>query len=237
MGFPRSWFYKYYAAVSLKLSAYLFNHTKAIKNSLPRKPEIPLFSFSPSFPVARLAILDRLVQGGCALLPPDVRWARKMSKFNSLVARKADLVTRELPEETLVYDLRTNKAYCLNETASLVWKKLNGENEPADIARLMDKESNPVPEALVWLAIEELRKNDLLETPHYLPRVADGISRRQIIRRIGFTTAIALPVVSALLIPPPVSAASCMCVNPGECLAQTSCPNTNNCNQNGVCAP
>jgi hypothetical protein len=161
-----------------------------------------------------------------------------MSNSNSLVARKADLVTRELPEETLVYDLRTNKAYCLNETASLVWKKCNGENEPADIARLMVNESHAsVPEDLVWLAIEELRKNNLLETPHYRPRVADGISRRQIIRRIGFTTAIALPVVSALLIPPPVSAASCACVTPGDCLAQSSCPNPNNCNQNGVCAP
>jgi len=161
-----------------------------------------------------------------------------MSKLNSLVARKNQLVTKELPEETLVYDLRTNKAYCLNETASLVWKSCNGENEPADIAKLMANESNAsVPEDLVWLAIEELRKNNLLEMPHYLPRVTDGISRRQIIRRIGFATAMALPLVSALLIPPPVSAASCMCVNPGECLAQTSCPNTSNCNQNGVCAP
>jgi hypothetical protein len=161
-----------------------------------------------------------------------------MSKPNSLVARKNQLVTKDLPEETLVYDLRTNKAYCLNETASLVWKSCNGENEPADIAKLMANESNAsVPEDLVWLAIEELRKNNLLEMPHYLPPVTDGISRRKIIRRIGFATAMALPLVSALLIPPPVSAASCMCVNPGDCLAQTSCPNTNNCNQNGVCAP
>src|SRR6185369_8928999 len=117
-----------------------------------------------------------------------------MSKPNSLVARKNQLVTKDLPEETLVYDLRTNKAYCLNETASLVWKSCNGENEPADIAKLMANESNAsVPEDLVWLAIEELRKNNLLEMPHYLPRVTDGISRRKIIRRIGFATAMALP--------------------------------------------
>ena len=33
------------------------------------------------------------------------------------------LVIKELPNETLVYDLKTDEAHCLNQTAALVWKR------------------------------------------------------------------------------------------------------------------
>ena len=37
-------------------------------------------------------------------------------------ARTSELIVKELPDETLVYDLANDKAHCLNHTAALVWK-------------------------------------------------------------------------------------------------------------------
>ena len=86
-----------------------------------------------------------------------------MPKRNLPVARKDELVIRELEEETLVYDYRTFKAFCLNQTASLIWKSCNGRNEPADIAKLLEKKfQTPASEDLVWLAIKQFTKDDLL---------------------------------------------------------------------------
>ncbi len=49
------------------------------------------------------------------------------------VARKEGLVIQEMPDEVLVYDLDTNKAHCLNQTAAFVCKSCNGRNSVADI--------------------------------------------------------------------------------------------------------
>jgi hypothetical protein len=50
-------------------------------------------------------------------------------------ARSAHLTIQELPEETLVYDHRNNKAHCLNRTTALVWKLCDGRTSLAEIAR------------------------------------------------------------------------------------------------------
>ena len=39
-------------------------------------------------------------------------------------ARQDELVVEELPDETLVYDLKRHKARCLNRTAALVWQHI-----------------------------------------------------------------------------------------------------------------
>jgi hypothetical protein len=153
------------------------------------------------------------------------------------LARKDKFIIKELPDETLVYDLNTDKAYCLNKTAALVWKSCDGKTKAADIAALLGTELHAiVPEDLVSLAINELRRDDLLEK-QYEPRRAKAISRRDLVRRIGLTTAVALPIVTSLIIPNSAMAASCACVTPGDCLVQTICPSTVNCNPSGHCAP
>ncbi len=42
------------------------------------------------------------------------------------VARHKNLIVKELPDETLIYDLDSDKAHCLNQTAALVWKNCDG---------------------------------------------------------------------------------------------------------------
>jgi len=39
------------------------------------------------------------------------------------LARKDQLIVKEVDDEVLVYDLKTDQAHCLNKTAALVWKE------------------------------------------------------------------------------------------------------------------
>ena len=158
------------------------------------------------------------------------------SSLNPL-ARREGLVIQEMPDEVLVYDTNTNKAHCLNKTAAFVWKSCDGSHSINDIAGLMEKEFGAnVPDDLVWLAIDQLGKDDLLDASETVP--AKGISRREVIRRIGIASVIALPVVASLVAPSSALAAvSCGCINPAACATQTSCASQILCNGLGVCAP
>ena len=74
-------------------------------------------------------------------------------------ARKHDLVTRQIPGELLVYDLKRHKAFCLNETAATVWKNCNGRRTVAELAAELERgQSIPVDEQVVWLALDQLRE-------------------------------------------------------------------------------
>jgi len=115
------------------------------------------------------------------------------------VARKSGLVIQEVPDELLVYDLDNNKAHCLNKTAALVWKSCDGSNSVADIARIIEKQAAAdAPDDLVWLAIDQLSENNLLEKEL---RANFGTSRREAIKKIGMATMIGLPIIASLVSP------------------------------------
>lgn len=146
-----------------------------------------------------------------------------MNKTQNPMARKEGLVIQEMPDELLVYDLETNKAHCLNQTASKVWKACDGKSSVKEIANLFDGKN----EDLIWLAIDQLQENDLLEKEHQLDM--QGKSRRELIKKVGLASVLALPVVASLTAPSSVlAAASCNCTTPANC-AGTNCPSSTNC--------
>ena len=153
------------------------------------------------------------------------------------VARKEGLVIQETSDEVLVYDLDSNKAHCLNQTAAFVWKSCDGNNSITDITALLENEMGAVVhEDMIWLAIDQLSAKDLLQKT--LKPAFAGRSRRDVIKKIGLATVVALPLVASLTAPTSALAStSCACVVPGDCAAQTMCPNILNCNPIGVCAP
>lgn len=107
-----------------------------------------------------------------------------MSDSQIPIARREGLVIQELPGEVLVYDLETNKVHCLNRTAAAVWKSCDGKNSVRDISDLIaDTEGSSVEEDLVWLAIEQLSENNLLENKP--PVNFNHQNRREVIRKIG----------------------------------------------------
>lgn len=153
------------------------------------------------------------------------------------LARKEDLVIQELPDEVLVYDMRSNKAHCLNPSAAFIWRACDGKNSISDIASKFDaRGQGPVSEDFVWLAIDQLKESALLEQD-IAPRFS-GQSRRQVIKKIGLASMVAVPVIASLVAPQnALATGSCACVTPGECVTQTTCPSTVNCNGVGICAP
>lgn len=121
------------------------------------------------------------------------------SSFKPL-ARRQSLVVQELGGEVLVYDLRTNKAHCLNESAAKVWRNCDGAHTLGDIARSFTEEAGkPFSEDFVRLAIGQLSDLDLLEREYKTD--VRGQTRREILRKIGLASVIALPVISSLVAP------------------------------------
>ncbi len=153
------------------------------------------------------------------------------------VARKEGLVIQETSEEVLVYDLTSNKAHCLNQTAAFVWKSCDGNNSIPEISKLLEKDSGAaIHEDLIWLAIDQLNEKNLLEKE--MASSFAGRSRREVIKKIGLAAVIALPIVASITAPTSVLAStSCACVAPGDCITQTMCASTVNCNAMGICAP
>ena len=152
-------------------------------------------------------------------------------------ARKAGLVIQDMPDEVLVYDLDTNKAHCLNKSAAFVWRSCDGKTSISDIARLFEIQTgDKVSDDFVWLALDQLNENSLLESE--VKASFAGRSRREVIKKIGLASVVALPIVASLVAPKSAMAAvSCACVTPGDCITQTGCPSTANCNGSGRCAP
>src|SRR5262249_21898324 len=151
-------------------------------------------------------------------------------------ARKAGLVVQEMPEEVLVYDLDTNKAHCLNRSAAFVWRSCDGKTSISDIARLFETQTgDKVSDDFVWLAIDQLNENALLESE--VKSAFAGRSRREVIKKIGLASVVAIPIVASLVAPKSAMAlASCGCVSSPDCLTQPGCP-AMTCNISGICAP
>lgn len=152
-------------------------------------------------------------------------------------ARTEDLVIQEAGGETLIYDLTTDNAHCLNPTAALIWDRCDGVRSADDIKVDIERTFGAsVDSGFVPLAIEMLSEKGLLVGTD--PRPGPRESRRTMLRKIGLASAVALPVIASIVAPTSVLASvSCACVNPGDCLSQTSCRSSNNCNGSGVCAP
>jgi hypothetical protein len=146
-------------------------------------------------------------------------------------ARKEGLLVQEMPDELLVYDLVRNKAHCLNRTAGLVWKRCDGKTSVEQMVRLLEKETeSPVDEAVVWIAFDQLAKANLLQGEARKSTGASWLSRREVIRRFGAAAAVSLPVVTSIIAPAAVQAATCRasgaaCTSPAQCCS-LSCPTT-----------
>lgn len=120
-------------------------------------------------------------------------------------------------DERLVYDLITNRAYCLNETSAKVFNAC-GNNESFDDL----KSKHSFTDDLIYLSLDKLKKTNLLAGEYDSPFVA--MNRREVIRRVGLASMVALPVISSLLaLLAAIAASGSACA--GSCYA----PNTNVC--------
>lgn len=123
-------------------------------------------------------------------------------------ARIKGLVVHPLDEEVLVYDLERHKAHCLNKSAALIWNRCDGKTGVADLAQYLGEELKaPVDEEMVWLALDQLGKTGLLREEMPAAR-KPGLSRRELIKRIGVGGAMALPLITSIVAPKAAQAAT-----------------------------
>jgi len=154
-----------------------------------------------------------------------------MKKDFTPKSRKENLVVQELEGEVLIYDLEKNKAFCLNQTSALVWQSCDGSRTIAGITDAVGKQLNSqVNEDLVWLALDQLSKENLIENQGAIENKFVGMSRREAVRKVGFASLIALPVIASLSAP--ASAQTGTCVLGGTC----TCTGTNT-GQGNICTP
>ena len=136
---------------------------------------------------------------------------------------KADgIVTQEMTDELLVYDLHSNKAHCLNSTAGFVWQNCDGESTVEDIRTALEESTgDEVRGDVIALAVQQLAANNLLT--ELVAEVDLGISRRALIKKAGFAAAIALPIVASIAVPSNVMAATSGAASGSPCTAPIDC--------------
>ena len=156
-------------------------------------------------------------------------------------ARTSRLVTRDLGDELLVYDLERHKAYCLNQVAMQVFRHCDGETTIPDMARgVGDALGLPVDEQAVRLGLVRLEKAHLLDGPAGL---TVHTSRREMLRTLGRAAVVVVPLVTAISVPTSAQAASAVCT--GSCHSDSDCgiaANRCKCDKapgaaTGVCVP
>jgi hypothetical protein len=145
-------------------------------------------------------------------------------------ARKDALLVEELQDETLVYDTKRQKAFCLNRTTAAVWQKCDGNTSTEQISRRVCDElgidRGKDPDAgldLIELALNRLARARLLSESSCAGLQAPRYSRRELARRIvymgGFVTLV--PTIFAINATAAVAAATCVSVcnsfNVGRC--------------------
>jgi hypothetical protein len=122
-------------------------------------------------------------------------------KKMGLPKKRSELIVQRLGSEMLVYDQTSHRAHSLNETATLVFEKLDGKKDVSRIASELGKslgtKNSP---ALVAAAVNDLAEAKLIEPGAVLPR-------RSVLRGIA---AAAIPLVASVAVPPAVAAASCV---------------------------
>jgi hypothetical protein len=160
---------------------------------------------------------------------------------NNPIIRQGEMIEQQFENELLVYDLRTNRAYCLNETSKLVYQLCDGNNSVEEITLQISKKLNqPVMEEFVWLALDQFQQDNLLSDKNQLEINFKGRSRREVIKKIGLASMIAFPLISSVVAPTAVNAQSCQAFGQsctfddgrrGNC-----CDPTNRCTNTGILA-
>ena len=111
------------------------------------------------------------------------------------------LCTEEIGDEILVYDELRHKAFCLNATSAAIWKLCDGAHTVEQIAASVTfRLAMPVAEEVVLFALEELRRDNLVETEADVS-TKPILSRRELMQKLGIGAAMLLPIIAPIVAP------------------------------------
>lgn len=125
-------------------------------------------------------------------------------------ARKQGLIVQEVEDEVLIYDIERKQAHALNSTAALVWKSCDGKRTVSEIQQQASRQVGSSTNAsIVWYALEQLDKYQLLEASEQPPVARSGITRREFITKFALAAAV-VPLVKSIKVPGPSQNGSCV---------------------------
>ena len=112
-------------------------------------------------------------------------------------ARSDELLIEPVGDETVIYDTRSKEAHCLKPLAAIVFERSDGDATVGEIARIAEQRlGDAVSDADVADAVAQLESLDLLQTPlvvraggGLVATNGRGVSRREMLRRVGFAGA------------------------------------------------
>jgi hypothetical protein len=120
------------------------------------------------------------------------------------------LILEQLLDELMIFDPDRNKAFCLNQTAAFVWRHCDGKTTVSEMTELLRRDwGKPVDERVIWFALDILSKDGLL-APFPALSVGTGITRRDVLQKLGTGAAMAVPLVTVLFVNPAKAHASSM---------------------------
>lgn len=146
-------------------------------------------------------------------------------------ARTQGVNAHTMGGEVLLFDTSNDTAHALNGPAAFVWQNADGTRTVDELAQLMTREFGTTADAqVVWYALEQLKKRELLENHVSAPVEWQGMTRRQFLKR-ATAGAVLLAVVTSIVAPTPAHAQS-GCVQQGG-----GCADSNQCCPGLVCCP
>ena len=119
------------------------------------------------------------------------------------------LVVEDLGTELMIYDQKRNRAFCLNQKAAFIWQRCDGKTTVSELAaKLAHSSGAKIDEKVVQFALQSLSQDGLLEPSTFESVFPLGMTRRQVMQKIGVRAAVALPLVTALMVATPKAHAS-----------------------------
>lgn len=135
------------------------------------------------------------------------------------LTRNTDIVVQELGKELLIYNLKTHRCFNLNETSAIVYKSCDGVSSFAEL-----KSKHKLTDDLIFLALDQLKEEGLVENDNNRVSPFNGVSRREAIRKAGLASMVAIPLITSLIAPSAVSAQSGTVGLGADCTAAACSP-------------
>jgi hypothetical protein len=151
-------------------------------------------------------------------------------------ARAEGLLVERIEDETVVYDLETKEAHCLKPLAAVVFERCDGKSTVGEIAAFAEQQlGEPVSTDQVAGAVTQLEERGLLNVPLVvLNGDRNGTSRREMLRKAGYTGAAvaAAPLITSLAAPTAAMAASSIATGCAGCGRNPDCVSNHCCQGN-----
>jgi hypothetical protein len=113
------------------------------------------------------------------------------------IARTTGISAKRLGDESVLFDSSNGSLHHLNRVAEIVWRACDGQTDVAALTRIVERTIGvPDPGPAVELALEQLSRRGLLETP--IERADDERrrSRRDVLKQLA--RAAAIPAIMSL---------------------------------------